>query len=94
MDLTEASDRELIDELESRGYKADLLFSRTDVEYELQTINKERAEENLPPVVMTDEDKDDVLGHIKFEWLSSRANDDISEAVSEFVEEFDQLNDN
>lgn len=94
MDITKASDRELMDELESRGYKTELLFCLLDVANQLNSLNKERADDDLPPVVMDEGDMGDILDKINFDWLISRANDNISEAISEFADEFDQLNNN
>lgn len=83
------TDGELINELQSRGYVTDLLFSREDVQMRLDSLNEDREDEDLPPVEMDDEEKDHILENVGTEWFIERINESLFDLVSDYFEEQD-----
>lgn len=92
MKLEELTDRELILELESRGYITGLLFCREDVEIQLDSLNEDREEEGKNPIELEDDDKDYILETIHLDWYIERMNETIFEKVSEYFDEDDEEN--
>ena len=78
-DLSNLDTRDLIEELENRGYMTNLLFCREDVDYQLDNILA--GYPNLE-LTMTDEQKDEILnGDIPINWTSEKITDSIYDAV-------------
>jgi carbamoylphosphate synthase small subunit len=78
-DLSNLDTRDLIEELENRGYMTGLLFCREDVETQLDSIR-----EGYPglELTMTDEDKDNILdGDIPTNWVCERINESLYDGV-------------
>lgn len=75
MEKIKASDDELIQELEARGYRTDLLWCRQDVILNLKRINQDR-DEKYP-----DLDLDEILDKINLEYYTCRINEDILNAI-------------
>lgn len=90
MKLEELTDRELILELESRGYITGLLFCREDVQMQLDSLNEDREDEGKEPIELDDDDKDYILETINLEWHIISMNETISEKVSEYFDEDDE----
>ena len=79
VDLGNLDTRDLIEELEKRGYMTNLLFCREDVQIQLDSILA--GYPNLE-LTMTDEQKDEVLsGDIPIDWSCERINDSLYDAV-------------
>jgi hypothetical protein len=84
------TDGELINELEARGYVTNLLFSREDVQIQLDSFNEDRKDEGKEPIELDDDDKDYILETINFDWYIERMNETIFEKVSEYFDEDDE----
>ena len=85
VDLSNLDTRDLIEELENRGYKTGLLFCRADVDHHLKSLN-----EDYPGLwlKLTDEDKDDILeGDIPTNWCCERINESLYDGVFNFFSE-------
>lgn len=78
------TDGELINELESRGYVTNLLFSRDDVQMHLDSINEDRENDDLPPVEMDNDEKDHILESIEFDWHIQQINESIFDKVHDY----------
>lgn len=93
VDLGNLDTRDLIEELENRGYMTGLLFCREDVETQLDSIR-----EGYPglELTMTDEDKDNILdGDIPTNWVCERINESIYDGVFNlFSEEINKWDEN
>jgi hypothetical protein len=87
------TDGELINELESRGYVTNLLFSREDVQMQLDSLNEDREEEGKEPIELDDDDKDYILETINLDWYIERMNETIFEKVSDYFDEEDEIED-
>jgi hypothetical protein len=93
VDLGNLDTRDLIEELQNRGYNTELLFCREDVETQLDSIR-----EGYPglELTMTDEDKDNILdGDIPTSWCCERINESIYDGVFNlFSEEINKWEEN
>jgi hypothetical protein len=84
-DLSNLDTRDLIEELQNRGYMTGLLFCREDVETQLDSIR-----EGYPglELTMTEEQIDDILdGDIPTGWCCERINDSLYDAVFKLFSE-------
>ncbi len=84
VDLSNLEDGDLINELEKRGYKTQLLFDLSDVDIQLKKINDEREDE----IVLTELDKRNVLDLVfqNIEKETDSINDSIEETI---IDEYD-----
>lgn len=81
LDLSNIDSRDLMLELNSRGYYTDLIFSIHDVDSMLDSINGDR-EENENQIVLTKEDKMDILDNcFNTDWYCERMNNDIDDEI-------------
>jgi len=80
MKLNKASTNDLMTELESRGYRIDLLWCRQDVIQNLEWINEDRQDQDKIPV-LDEDDQDDILDSLSFEYYTQRINEDIAAAI-------------
>lgn len=79
VDLGNLDTRDLIEELQNRGYNTELLFCREDVQTQLDSILEGYSGLEL---TMTDEDKDNILdGDIPTNWVCERINESIYDGV-------------
>jgi hypothetical protein len=82
VDLSNLDTRDLIEELQSRGYNTELLFCREDVDLQLDSLR-----EGYPGLELTlsDEDKDNILeGDLPIDWTCERINESIYDGVYNF----------
>jgi hypothetical protein len=86
MDLNKVTDRELIQELESRGYTTDLLFSIEDVKLQLDSYNGDNENEN--DVTLDEDDMSDIIDSLTFDVTIGNVNDQIYEKITEFFENY------
>ena len=85
VDLSNLDTRDLIEELENRGYMVNLLFCREDVDIQLNNVLM--GYRNLK-LTMTDEQKDEILNSdILIEWASENINDRIYNSVMNLFSE-------
>ena len=82
LDLSNVDSWDLMKELKSRGYYTQLIYSPSDVDMLLDSINDNRDEENGDIIVLSEDDKIDVL-HSCFntDWFCDRMNDDLVEHI-------------
>ena len=79
VDLSNLDTRDLIEELQNRGYMTGLLFCREDVETQLDSIREGYLGLEL---TMTDEEKDNILDRdIPTIWCCERINDSLYDSV-------------
>ncbi len=80
IDLSSVGSRDLMMELKSRGYYTDLIFGFGDVDFQLESINDGRDEQDQ--IVLTEDDKREILNLcFNTDWYSERMNDDISDHI-------------
>ena len=79
-----AKNWDLINELQNRGYKTELLYSREDVEMQLSDIIEDRDLQ----ISLTDEEKDEILESICFEYYMESINEKIYEKLSDYIEDY------
>jgi hypothetical protein len=83
--LKELSTWDLINELKSRGVITDLLWNRDDVIMNLERINEDREDdEKLRD--LDEMEMDDILGSLQFGYYTERINEEISDAILEYLE--------
>jgi hypothetical protein len=83
--LKELSIWDLINELKSRGVITDLLWNRDDVIMNLERINEDREDhEKLRD--LDEMEMDDILGSLTFGYYIERINEEISDAILEYLE--------
>lgn len=85
MTVKEASNWDLIQELRSRGYLTDLLWSRDDVGQNLEWINEDR-EDHEKIRDLDDNEKDDILESLNFGYYTQRINEEIYDKI---IDEYD-----
>lgn len=78
MEMTKATDDELIQELESRGYVTDLLWCRQDVILNLKRINQDREDKFID---LDQDEQDEILEKINLEYYTRRINEDIINSI-------------
>lgn len=75
VDLSNLDTRDLIEELENRGYMTGLLFCREDVQTQFDSLME--GYPNLK-ITLTDEDKDNILDEdVPTNWCCERINESI-----------------
>jgi hypothetical protein len=86
LDLSKLTNRDLLDELQSRGYYTDLIFCTEDVDMQLESINEERDEDKQ--IVLTNEQKVEALTEsFNVGWYCERMNEDIYNHISNLYED-------
>ncbi len=75
VDLSNLDTWDLITELQNRGWNTELLWCRDDVQKQLDDINEERSEDKK--ITLTDEDKDEILDDLSYEYHCERINEEI-----------------
>jgi DNA-directed RNA polymerase subunit N (RpoN/RPB10) len=75
VDLSNLDTWDMIKELQSRGWNTELLWCRDDVQTQLDDINEEKSEDEK--IILTDEDKDNILDDLSYEWYCERINEEI-----------------
>ena len=93
VDLGNLDTRDLIEELENRGYMTGLLFCREDVDLQLKSLNDGYIGLNL---TMTDDEKDEILeGDLPIDWTCERINESIYDGLMNlFSEEINEWEEN
>ena len=82
LDLSNIDSRDLMLELNSRGYYTSLIFSPYDVDSMLDSINGDRDEEEGNIIVLTQEDKVNILDNcFNTDWYCERMNNDIDDEI-------------
>jgi hypothetical protein len=86
-DLSNLETQDLIKELQNRGYDTQLLFSREDVRYQLNSINENREGLGLDDtkIELTDQDMEDILDYVLgSDILNEMINEKISDKIYDY----------
>jgi hypothetical protein len=62
VDLSNIETNDLMDELNRRGWKTELLFGLSDIDLQLDSINEDRDEDNQ--ITLSKEDKEEILDQV------------------------------
>jgi hypothetical protein len=62
LDLSNIETNDLMDELNRRGWKTELLFGLSDIDLQLDGINEDRDEDNQ--ITLSNEDKEEILDSV------------------------------
>lgn len=82
LDLSGVDTWDLRRELVNRGYFMDLVYSVHDVEYQLESINDNRDDEDGNKIVLDEYERSEILGNcISLDYYSQRINEDIEEYI-------------
>ena len=82
VDLSNVDSWDLMKELKSRGYYTQLIYSLSDVDMLLDTINDNRDEENGDIIVLCKEDKETILQDcFNTDWYCERMNENLEEHI-------------
>lgn len=82
VDLSNLDSWDLIKELNKRGYYTQLIYSPSDVVMIVDSINENRDEEDGNIIVLSQEEKMDVLDNcFNTDWYCERMNDDMAEHI-------------
>ena len=84
LDLSNIETHDLFQELKKRGYKTDLVFGLSDVEFQLEQINSDRDEDDQ--LKLEEEDKREILERVFYniDYYCERINEDIEEKILEY----------
>ena len=62
LDLSNIETNDLMDELNRRGWKTELLFGLSDIDLQLESINEGRDEDNQ--ITLSDDNKEEILDEV------------------------------
>ena len=82
VDLSNLDSWDLIKELNSRGYYTQLIYSPSDVDMQLDSINGYRDEEDGNIIVLSDDDKAEILQDcFNTDWYCERLNESLEQHI-------------
>lgn len=82
VDLSNLDSWDLIKELNRRGYYTQLIYSPSDVDMQLDSINGNRDEEEGNIIVLSQEDKEAILEDcFNTDWYCERMNENLEEHI-------------
>ena len=82
VDLSNLDSWDLIKELNRRGYYTDLIFGISDVDSQLESINDYRDEEEGNIIVLSQEEKMDILQDcFNTDWYCERMNESLEQHI-------------
>jgi hypothetical protein len=82
VDLSNLDSWDLVKELNNRGYYTKLIFGLSDVDSQLLTINDCGMMEGNDVIVLSDEDKEEILDNcFNTDWFCERMNESIEEYI-------------
>jgi hypothetical protein len=81
LDLSNIETNDLMDELNRRGWKTELLFGLSDVDMQLESINESRDEESQ--ITLSDDNKGEILDQIfdSVGYYIEQINNDIEDKI-------------
>jgi hypothetical protein len=81
LDLSNIETNDLMDELNRRGWKTELLFGLSDVDMQLESINEGRDEESQ--ITLSDDNKGEILDQIfdSVGYYIEQINNDIEDKI-------------
>jgi broad-specificity NMP kinase len=86
LDLSNIESKDLIKELENRGYKTDLVYNIEDVNMQLEYINADRSKKKQ--IELDDDTKEMVLQEAIdeiFDYVCEKINYEIQDKIMEYV---------
>lgn len=82
VDLSKIHSWDLVDELKSRGWYTNLIYTPSDVEMQLDSINGDRDEEDGNIIVLQEDDKKDILDLcFNTDWYCEQLNERLEEYI-------------
>ena len=81
LDLSNIGTHDLVDELNRRGWKTELLFGLSDIDLQLESINEDRDKESQ--IKLTDENKGEILDEVfaNMDYFIEQINNDIEDRI-------------
>ncbi len=81
LDLSNIETNDLMDELNRRGWKTELLFGLADIDLQLDNINEDRDEDNQ--IKLTDDNKGEILDEVfaNMDYFIEQINNDIEDRI-------------
>jgi len=81
LDLSNIETNDLMDELNRRGWKTELLFGLSDIDLRLESINEDRAEDNQ--ITLTADNKGEILDEVfgNMDYFIEQINNDIEDRI-------------
>lgn len=81
LDLSNIETNDLMDELNRRGWKTELLFGLSDIDLQLESINEGRDEESQ--ITLSDDNKGEILDQIfdSVGYYIEQINNDIEDKI-------------
>jgi len=85
LDLSNIETNDLMDELNRRGWKTELLFGLSDVDMQLESINEGRDEESQ--ITLSDDNKGEILDQIfdSVGYYIEQINNEIEDKILNYV---------
>jgi hypothetical protein len=81
LDLSNIETHDLMDELNRRGWKTELLFGLSDIDMRLESINEDRDEDKQ--ITLTNDDKGNILDEVfdNVGYYIEQVNNDIEDKI-------------
>jgi hypothetical protein len=81
LDLSNIETNDLMDELNRRGWKTELLFGLSDIDMRLESINEDRDEDKQ--ITLSDDNKGEILDEIfdRVGYYIEQINNDIEDKI-------------
>ncbi len=85
LDLSNIESKDLIKELENRGYKTDLVYNIEDIGLQLDYLNGDRSDDDH--IKLTESEKEQVLDDVfdRLDYYFEQINSDIQDKILEYV---------
>lgn len=88
VDLSNLDSWDLIKELKSRGYYTNLIYTPSDVDMQLESINGDRDEEDGNIIILTDDDKKEILDNcFNTDWYCELMNERLEEYILDYYDD-------
>ena len=84
LDLSNIGTHDLMDELNRRGWKTELLFGLSDIDLQLESINDDRDEDNQ--IKLTDDNKGEILEQVfdRVDYFIEQINNEIENKILDY----------
>ena len=84
LDLSNIGTHDLMDELNRRGWKTELLFGLSDIDLQLESINDDRDEDNQ--IKLTDDNKGEILDQVfdRVDYFIEQINNEIENKILDY----------
>ena len=88
LDLSNIDSWDLIKELKSRGWYTNLIYTPSDVDLQLDSINGDRDEEDGNIIVLSDDDKAEILDNcFNTDWYCELMNERLEEYILDYYDD-------